>query len=146
MYQSTKTYGHDTGLSCCFRQWRANSHCSLTHGYALKIELTFESKTLDDRNWVMDFGGLKSIKEWLKFMFDHTTLVAKDDPHVKWYEQGEKLGILDIRIVNATGCEATAKLIWEWVSAWLAKRNAITLRSVQVWEHEGNSAKYINPN
>ncbi|SVB70610.1 uncharacterized protein METZ01_LOCUS223464, partial [marine metagenome] len=28
MYQSTKTYGNEVGLSCCFRQWRADSHCN----------------------------------------------------------------------------------------------------------------------
>lgn len=32
LYQSTKTYGHDRGFSCAFRQWRADSHCRLIHG------------------------------------------------------------------------------------------------------------------
>ena len=64
-YVSTKTYGNDRGLSCCFRQWRStHSHCSLLHGYSIGIKLMFESETLDDRNWVMDFGGLKAFKEW----------------------------------------------------------------------------------
>ena len=36
VWRSTKTYGHEEGLSCCFRQWRAtHSHCRLLHGYAL---------------------------------------------------------------------------------------------------------------
>jgi 6-pyruvoyl-tetrahydropterin synthase len=39
-------------------------HCSLLHGYSIGIKLIFESETLDDRNWVMDFGGLKAFKEW----------------------------------------------------------------------------------
>jgi 6-pyruvoyltetrahydropterin/6-carboxytetrahydropterin synthase len=67
-YLSTKTYGNDRGLSCCFRQWRStHSHCSLLHGYSIGIKLIFESETLDDRNWVMDFGGLKAFKEWSEY-------------------------------------------------------------------------------
>jgi 6-pyruvoyltetrahydropterin/6-carboxytetrahydropterin synthase len=30
----------------------------------------------------MDFGGLKEFKEWLEHMFDHTLLVAEDDPQL----------------------------------------------------------------
>ena len=79
-YQSTKSYGHEMGFSCCFRQWRADSHCRLLHGYALAFKFIFESKTLDVRNWVVDFGGLKPLKAMLQDTFDHTLLVAEDDP------------------------------------------------------------------
>ena len=64
-YQSTKTYGNDRGLSCCFRQWRADSHCNLLHGYSLGFRFVFEADTLDERNWVYDFGDCKWIKEFL---------------------------------------------------------------------------------
>ena len=82
-FYSTKTYGTDRGLSCCFRQWRAtHSHCSTLHGYSLGIKLIFESDTLDDKNWVMDFGGLKAFKEWSEWQFDHTMVIAKDETNV----------------------------------------------------------------
>ena len=81
-FLSGKTYTHSTGHSCAFRQWRADSHCNLIHGYALQFELQFGSVALDDKNWVVDFGGLKELKEWLKHMFDHTYLVAEDDPEL----------------------------------------------------------------
>ena len=85
-YYSTKTYGTDRGLSCCFRQWRAtHSHCSTLHGYSIGIKLVFESETLDDRNWVFDFGGLKQFKEWSENMFDHTLVIAADDPHLDFF-------------------------------------------------------------
>jgi 6-pyruvoyltetrahydropterin/6-carboxytetrahydropterin synthase len=94
-YLSTKTYGNDRGLSCTFRQWRSShSHCSLLHGYSLGIKLIFESETLDDRNWVMDFGGLKAFKEWSEYMFDHTLVVAHDDPHLPFF-QGNNCTIHD---------------------------------------------------
>lgn len=83
-FQSTKTYGTDRGLSCCFRQWKANhSHCSTLHGYSLGFKFVFESETLDEKNWCFDFGGMKPIKQYLDHMFDHTVLVAEDDPAIE---------------------------------------------------------------
>src|SRR5215207_8018651 len=78
-YQVTKTYGHERGLSCCFRQPQAQSHCALMHGYAVAVSLTFEAHRLEN-HWVLDFGGLKPVEAWLKWLFDHTLLVACDDP------------------------------------------------------------------
>src|SRR5918993_5827328 len=83
LYRSTKTYDHTEGLSCCFRQWRAShSHCRLVHGYALAFKFVFATFELDERNWCFDFGGLKPVKAWLKDLFDHTMLVAQDDPEL----------------------------------------------------------------
>ena len=115
MYKVVKTFGHNEGLSCCFRQWRAESHCNLLHGYALSIELEFETRILDDRNWVVDFGDFKLIKEFLHKWFDHTTLIAKDDPHLQQFIFNE--------LVNFKICD---KL----------------LTSVTVKEHDSNSATY----
>ena len=57
VFRSTKTYGHEMGFSCAFRQHRADSHCRLVHGYALAFHFEFEATELDVRNWVVDFGG-----------------------------------------------------------------------------------------
>ena len=72
-YQSTKTFGNDRGLSCAFRQPNAtHSHCSLIHGYSLGFKFVFEADTLDDKNWVYDFGNTKWMKAFLEENFDHT--------------------------------------------------------------------------
>lgn len=135
-FQSTKTYTHAQGFSTAFRQWRATSHCNLIHGYALSIKLTFEGD-LDERNWVQDFGGLKKVKEWLTEMFDHTCVVAKDDPHLETFRNLDAIRLIDLRIVDATGCEAFASLIFD---ALISKFELYDLKSVEVREHEGNSA------
>jgi 6-pyruvoyltetrahydropterin/6-carboxytetrahydropterin synthase len=58
VYRSIKTYGHNEGLSCCFRQWRAtHSHCRLIHGYALAFKLVFATRELDERNGVSILGA-----------------------------------------------------------------------------------------
>jgi 6-pyruvoyltetrahydropterin/6-carboxytetrahydropterin synthase len=140
IYQSSKTYQHSAGFSCVFRQWKATSHCNQIHGYALKIELVFEGE-LDERNWVQDFGGLKATKEWIASIFDHKTVVAADDPHLDWFQDGAERGIVDLIVLDAVGCEKFAELIFRHIDE--LPYLGTTIQSVQVWEHEANSAKVI---
>lgn len=143
MYCSTKTYGHEIGLSACFRQWRADSHCRLLHGYALKVRLEFEAEELDARHWVVDFGSLKSLKQRLEDTFDHKLLVAEDDPYRVALEALEASGLAEVVIVAATGCEAFARLIFESTEVWLRDAGyspRVRMRSVEVSEHGANSA------
>lgn len=160
-YYSTKTYGNDRGLSCCFRQWRAtHSHCSLLHGYSIGIKLIFESDTLDSRNWVMDFGGLKLFKEWAESMFDHTLVIAEDDPERETFERLNELtggyndqGVINLRVVEGVGCEMFAKICYDKMAELLEemKQNKhsrypvngnVRLVSAEVFEHDANSAIY----
>lgn len=146
-FVSTKTYGHELGLSACFRQWRAqHSHCSKLHGYALSVKLMFSCLELDDKNWVVDFGGMKDVKKFLQDTFDHKTLVAKDDPHFNKMLQLHDSGAIDMVPMENVGCEAFAKFIFEWTEKWLVKRTAyggrVELLSVEVREHGANSAIY----
>lgn len=149
MYKSSKTYGHEVGLSCCFRQWRADSHCRFMHGYALKVRLDFEADFLDSRNWVVDFGSLKDFKAWLVEMFDHTTLVAYDDPHLPEFQELERAGLVQLRVVDHVGCEAFAEGIFNAAKAWLRQQGyapRVRLTSVEVSEHGANSATYTGAN
>lgn len=153
-YASTKTYTHSIGLSACFRQWRAHSHCRFLHGYALEVKFTFVANDLDQTNWVVDFGSLKSLKGWLEDTFDHKLLVAEDDPCREFIwsmtgTRGTNLGtvaehkIADVRVVPATGCEAFARMIYEYAEQWLIDNGyspRVTLWEVEVREHAGNSA------
>lgn len=145
MYKSTKTYGHELGFSCAFRQHRADSHCRLIHGYALSFKFVFASSTLDVRNWVVDFGGLKPLKQMLEDTFDHTLLVAIDDPKLAELKALETMGLARVVPVEATGCEATAKMVFEVTEQWLKDAgygSRVWVESVEVAEHGANSAIY----
>ena len=134
------------GFSCCFRQWRADSHCRLLHGYALAFKFIFESKTLDVRNWVVDFGGLKPLKAMLQDTFDHTLLVAEDDPKKQVLLDLDRVhGIARVVEVSASGCERTAELVYQVTEQWLkdAGYGHVHLVSVEVAEHGANSAVYV---
>lgn len=144
-WSSTKTYCHNIGLSCCFRQWRAESHCRFLHGYALQVKLEFRTSRLDKNNWCVDFGSLKPIKAWLEETFDHKLLVAKDDPFMDNLKDLGRMGLAQIVLVDHIGCEGFAEMIYNHVYSWLQKIpdwKRVELHSVEVREHEGNSAIY----
>ena len=113
-YVSTKTYRQIGPVA--YRQWRADSHCNLIHGYALSFHFEFESNTLDARNWVVDFGGLKPLKGMLEDWFDHTLLVAEDDPKKDDLLELGKKGLAKITIVEKTGCEGIADFLYEYIN------------------------------
>jgi 6-pyruvoyltetrahydropterin/6-carboxytetrahydropterin synthase len=113
-YISTKTYTQIGPVA--YRQWRADSHCRFIHGYALSFHFEFESDTLDARNWTLDFGGLRVLKEKLEDWFDHKLLVAQDDPQ---YAELIKLGdqkLAQITVVAKTGCEGIAEFLYEYIN------------------------------
>lgn len=143
----TKTYGHERGFSCCFRQHRALSHCSRLHGYALAFEIVFESKNLDENNWVIDFGSMDGLKEILQNHFDHKTAVAEDDPMLGSFISLSEEGAIDLVIFPQVGCESFAILVYQLVEGWLdetemTRTNKVRVVSVKVSEHGSNSATY----
>lgn len=144
-FRSSKTYGHEIGLSAAFRQWRAQSHCRFLHGYALSVHVEFEADELDVRNWVVDFGSLKSFKGVLEDTFDHKVLVAEDDPALMEFKELESRFLCQVVVVPATGCEAFAKLIFDYAEVWLKDNGyapRVSIHHVTVREHGANSASY----
>ena len=150
MFVSTKVFD---GFSCCFRQWKATTtHCQYLHGYGVSFKVWFEGD-LDERNWVWDFGGMKraktkidgkSPKEWMDYMFDHTVLVAKDDPHLEGFKTMGEQGVAQIRIVPATGAEKFAEFIYHKLNPFVQveTNGRVKVKQVEFREHGKNSAIY----
>lgn len=144
-FQSTKKYDHNLGFSVAFRQHRAESHCHLMHGYSMAFKFIFEADELDERGWVVDFGGLKSLKAMLETTFDHKTVIAEDDPQLDYFLHGDFLGVLDLVILPAVGVEKFAEYVFECTEQWLKDAGfspRCWLVSVEVSEHPANSAIY----
>ena len=148
-FYSTKTYGAERGLTCVYRQWTAATDCQLLHGYALGFRFTFAAETLDVRGWVVDFGkdGFGVIRSWLHETFDHTLLVAADDPARGVFEKLAVAGLADLRIVPGTSCERLAEYVFEAVQVMVheASGGRCRLHSVECLEHGANSALYEHP-
>ena len=142
---STKTYGHSIGLSCAFRQWKAeHSHCKYLHGYALSVKFNFKGE-LDDKNWVYDFGNLKEVKKFLQDKFDHKTIIAKDDPALETFKKLNEDKLIQLVILPAVGCEKFAEYIYKELNPIIKEQsdNRVSIFSVEVREHDANSAIYL---
>jgi 6-pyruvoyltetrahydropterin/6-carboxytetrahydropterin synthase len=149
-YTSTKLFD---GYSTCFRQWKAEgTHCKFLHGYAVSFRVWFEGD-LDHRNWVFDFGGMKRAKteinhmqpkEFFSWLLDHTTIVAWDDPYLETFKQMNEDGIIQLRVLPATGCERFAEYLYYTINAFLKEETEgrVKATKVEVYEHERNSASY----
>ncbi len=150
MFQSTKLFD---GFSCVFRQWKAEgTHCRFLHGYGISFRVWFEGE-LDERNWVWDFGGMKRAKTaidgmnpkaWMEYMFDHTTIVAEDDPGIGGFKTMDSLGIIQLRILPAVGAEQFAKYIFEKINTFVQEEtnSRVKVKRVEFMEHAKNTAIY----
>jgi 6-pyruvoyltetrahydropterin/6-carboxytetrahydropterin synthase len=150
-FTSTKVFD---GFSTCFRQWKAETtHCRFLHGYGISFKLWFEGE-LDDRNWVWDFGGMKrakgtidgkSPKDWFDYMFDHTVIVAEDDPQLdKYFVKMDRNGTIQLRVVPATGAEKFAEFIYNKVNPFIVEETdgRVKIAKVEFREHGKNTAIY----
>ena len=142
-YYSTKTYGHNIGLSAVFRQPNADhSHCHLLHGYSLGFKFTFACEKLDNKNWAVDFGGLKPLKAWLENNFDHKTCIDVNDPHVDVFHDLEKKGLIDLRLFEGVGAEKFAEHAFDAADALIREKTdgRCWVHAVECSEHGANSA------
>jgi 6-pyruvoyltetrahydropterin/6-carboxytetrahydropterin synthase len=149
-FQSTKVFD---GFSTVFRQWRADgTHCQFLHGYGISFKITFEGE-LDEKNWVWDFGGMKRAKgtidgmnpkTWMDYMFDHTVIMAEDDPYLELFEDMDKNKLIQLRVIPATGAEQFAKYIYDKVNKFVLEEtnNRVRVTQVEFKEHNKNSAIY----
>jgi 6-pyruvoyltetrahydropterin/6-carboxytetrahydropterin synthase len=149
-FQSTKLFD---GFSTVFRQWKAEgTHCKFLHGYGVSFRVWFEGE-LDERNWVWDFGGMKRAKgnidgmnpkAWMDYMFDHTTIVATDDPGIGGFRTMNELGIIQLREIEAVGAEQFAKYIYEKLNKFVQEETngRVSVVRVEFMEHSKNTAIY----
>lgn len=149
-FQSTKVFD---GFSTVFRQWKATTtHCQFLHGYGVSFKLWFEGD-LDERNWVWDFGGMKrakgnidgkSPKDWFDYMFDHTLVIAEDDPFKDSFLRMGQAGAAQVRVIDAVGAEKFAEFIYNKVNPFILAEtdNRVKIIRVEFREHDKNSAIY----
>ena len=149
-HQSSKVFD---GFSTVFRQWKAKeTHCKFLHGYGISFKVYFEGE-LDHRNWVWDFGGMKraktqidgmSPKAWMDYMFDHTVIMAEDDPEIETFKYMDVKGLIQLRIIPATGAEKFAEYIYDKLNDFVHEETEgrVRVTKVKFMEHGKNAAYY----
>lgn len=150
-FQSSKVFD---GFSTVFRQWKADdTHCRFLHGYGISFKVYFEGE-LDNRNWVWDFGGMKraktkidgmSPKDWMNYMFDHTVIVAEDDPSMNIWVGLDNTDAIQLRIIPATGAEKFAEYIFNKINPFVLEetKGRVRVTKVKFMEHGKNAAYYV---
>lgn len=145
-FLSTKRFGP---ISTGHRQWRDDGHCAFLHGYGRTVKVEFSGSHLDEKMWMVDFGALRGLKQWLESEWDHRMLIASDDPELETFKDLHDRGILSLNILDVTkgygpGIEASCKYVYDKFDAEVRAQTQgrCWVESVEIWEHENNSAIY----
>lgn len=127
------------------RQPRHSGHCSYIHGHDWVFEVTFVAVAPDACGFVIDFGRLGPIKEWLS-QFDHALVLTKDDPLVSNLAilPDVALKAFNLQLVDDGSCEGLAKLAFHEINrkVKVMTDERVSVRSVTLHEGFSNSATY----
>lgn len=130
-------------LPFAHRQPNHAGHCRLIHGHNWSFEFEFVGPP-DKCGFVVDFGDLKWLRQWLEQRFDHTLVLNDSDPDLFHLEQCLGGDIAKIVTVPNCGAEGLARYLFDAVNIELMARfdNRVGVLSVTVREDDRNSAKY----
>lgn len=119
--------------------------CASVHGYDREVEFTFAGD-IDDMGWIVPFGELKPIKEFLEYYFDHVTVLPANDPRIGdipdvLKQPGQVLGTLRV-LPSGVSMEMSSVFIWEHVNPYIYKvtDGRCYVAGVRVYEHNRNDA------
>lgn len=126
--------------------------CGFPHGHTRRIELIFESNSLDDYQMVCDYRAIKMLmKEYLD-TFDHSMCVNTKDPNFEKLRSLYSERIIPFEDMDPT-TEVIAKTIYEEACRRLAEylgrktklypmQDKIRVSRVRVWETSSSWAEY----
>ncbi len=140
------------------RQPNHEGHCRLIHGHNWAFEFTF-ARLNGEKFWcasaeelckenpngfIIDFGDLKWLKEWLCVAFDHSLVLNTEDV---WYAtlpvEFRKAFPATVLLVPNCGAEGLADFVANKVKVMLNARHPnVRLLKVTVFEDSKNSATY----
>ena len=109
--------------------------CKHLHGHNARVELEFESATLNAQGMVCDFLEIKSkIKTWIDQTLDHKMILHQSDPLVAVLRQkDEPIVIFD----KPPTAEVFAQKIFDY-----AKSLGFPIVAVRLWETETSMASF----
>lgn len=155
-YKFVSTKEYIDAFPCAYRQWRADDKpdgrpgCNKIHGYSFTIKVYFGTDDLDARRWVVDYGSLRPLKDFLEDKLDHCLLVAADDPDLDWFKEAERRGLAKLTVLPNLGCEALADILYKYINGVFIPEQWGSGESERIWcfkvsvrETQGNEAHRI---
>ncbi len=126
------------------RQPNHLGRCSRLHGHSWSITITFESKELDSNGFVVDFGELHYIGDWIDQHLDHGTIICKNDPRIEDIRELAQSGLMKILEINQASCEGIAQYLFSTFDN-LVRKNTLQrawIKKIHVEEDSKNSATF----
>ena len=137
-FHMRKVFG---SLPCCHRSCANKGKRYFLHGYERTFEIEFAcAETEPGTGLVLDPAALKEVLAALRRQFDHTTLIALDDPDRDLFELLADRGVIDLRIMNNTGMEGSAAWVFDTVDSIVgrASRGRVWVSRIKVRESDSN--------
>ena len=80
----------------------------------------------------------------MDYMFDHTTIIAQDDPDLEAFKQMGEAGVAQVRVIPATGAEKFSEYIFNKLNSFVKEEtnNRVRVIKVKFMEHGKNAAYY----
>lgn len=86
-------------LPCCHRSWANHGKPYFPHGDERTFEIEFAcAETEPGSGLVVESSSVMEIRSALRYEFDHTTLIARDDPQRDLFEMLAERGVIDPRL------------------------------------------------
>jgi 6-pyruvoyl-tetrahydropterin synthase len=114
-------------LPCCHRSWANQGKRFFLHGCERSFEVEFACAETES-DTVVDSTAVRVIRAALRYQFDHTTLIAADDPQRELFKLLAERGVIDLRIMDNTGMEGSAAWVFD-----TAERIAGLATAGRVW-------------
>jgi len=141
MITCTKNY-RDIPLS--HRQPLHQGKCSRLHGHSWSISITFEAEKLDENGFVVDFGELHFIEDWIDQHLDHGIVLSLEDPQKEILSDLQKLGLLSITWVPCPSCEGISQFLFDTFQPMVKEKTQgrAQIQSIRLEEDSKNSSFY----
>ena len=125
------------------RQHLHDGHCSFVHGHNWDISITFACSKTDENGFVVDFGKLGFLKDWISEHLDHACVFSASDA------AAEKLvaacpGAWKAYYVPECSCEGIAAHLFDIFDSLVRghTNSRAWVVAVEVSEDSKNAAKF----
>ncbi len=140
MLTCTKVY-HDVPFA--HRQHLHDGHCSFVHGHNWDIAISFACREPDSNGFVVDFGKLGFIKDWITEHLDHACVFSESDPLLNTLVSAAPEA-WKVYTVRSCSCEGLAAHLFE-VFDEIVRRHTdgrVWVEYVEISEDKKNRARF----
>jgi 6-pyruvoyl-tetrahydropterin synthase len=112
-------------LPCCHRSWANQGKRFFLHGDERTFEIEFAcAETEPGTGLVVDDNTLNQVRAAIRDQFDHTSLIAVDDPQRDLFDLLADRGVIDLRIMDNTATAGSAAWAFETVERIVGQATA----------------------